>query len=48
MKILIVQDEIGLLIEASSHLAKENYISELSDNFEKNDFHFPTTKILNL
>ena len=47
MKILIVQDEIGLLIEVSNHLAKENYICELDDNFEKNDLHCFTIEILN-
>ena len=35
MKILIVEDEIELLIAISNYLTKENYICELTENFEK-------------
>jgi DNA-binding response OmpR family regulator len=33
MKVLIVEDEVGLLISISNYLIKENYVCELADNF---------------
>ncbi len=35
MKILIIEDETELMIAISNYLAKENYICELADNFQK-------------
>jgi DNA-binding response OmpR family regulator len=35
MKVLIIEDEVDLLITIGNYLAKENYICELADSYQK-------------
>jgi DNA-binding response OmpR family regulator len=37
MKVLIIEDEVGLLIAISNYLTRENYICEMAESFKKAD-----------